>query len=224
MTTSLSRPQAATAGTAHGWRYLLGSLATAVPIANPLDGVTVIDTALAAAEPLAAALEVDLRHGVVVLELRSDTGRVGRPEVAAAERITAALRAGERRVDPTAGRRVVQAIEIGLDTMDRAAIRPFWAAVLAYVDDPADGADPNGLIDPLGQGPSLWFQDMDAPRPQRNRLHFDVTVGEDQAESRIAAALAAGGTLLTDEHAKAFWVLADAEGNEVCVCTWQDRD
>ncbi len=23
---------------------------------------------------------------------------------------------------------------------------------------------------------------------------------------------------------RSFWVLADVEGNEVCVCTWQDRD
>jgi hypothetical protein len=32
------------------------------------------------------------------------------------------------------------------------------------------------------------------------------------------------GTVLNDTHARAFWVLADAEGNEACICTWQDRD
>lgn len=41
---------------------------------------------------------------------------------------------------------------------------------------------------------------------------------------RVAAALRAGGTLLSDRAARAFWVLADAEGNEVCICTWQDRE
>ena len=45
----------------------------------------------------------------------------------------------------------------------------------------------------------------------------------DQAEARVAAAIAAGGHLVSDERAPAFWVLADAEGNEVCVCTWQAR-
>jgi 4a-hydroxytetrahydrobiopterin dehydratase len=64
---------------------------------------------------------------------------------------------------------------------------------------------------------------MDAPRPQRNRIHIDVTVPHDQAEARVAAALAAGGTLLSDTRAPAFWVLADPEGNEACVCTWQAR-
>jgi 4a-hydroxytetrahydrobiopterin dehydratase len=29
---------------------------------------------------------------------------------------------------------------------------------------------------------------------------------------------------LVDSFARSFWVLADTEGNEVCVCTWQDRD
>ena len=65
---------------------------------------------------------------------------------------------------------------------------------------------------------------MDAARPQRNRIHLDVTVPHDVARTRVAATLAAGGTLLSDDAARAFWVLADAEGNEVCVCTWQDRD
>jgi 4a-hydroxytetrahydrobiopterin dehydratase len=64
---------------------------------------------------------------------------------------------------------------------------------------------------------------MDEPRPQRNRIHLDITVPHDRAQERIDAALAAGGTLVTDEHARAFWVLADAEGNEACICTWQDR-
>ncbi|MFA9446857.1 VOC family protein [Egicoccus sp. AB-alg6-2] len=111
----------------------------------------------------------------------------------------------------------LQALEIALDTMDADRIRPFWAAVLGYVDD--RGA----LVDPLRLGPALWFQQMDQPRTQRNRFHLDVTVPHDQADARIAAALAAGGTMVEDRHARAFWVLADAEGNEACVCTWQDR-
>jgi 4a-hydroxytetrahydrobiopterin dehydratase len=89
--------------------------------------------------------------------------------------------------------------------------------VLGYRD--VDGQ----LVDPLGRGPTVWFQQMDAPRPQRNRLHVDVVVAHDVAEERVAAALAAGGTLVSDDRARAWWVLADREGNEACVCTWQDR-
>jgi 4a-hydroxytetrahydrobiopterin dehydratase len=82
-----------------------------------------------------------------------------------------------------------------------------------------DGA----VVDSAGRGPAVWFQQMDAPRPQRNRVHVDVTVPHDVAEQRVTAAVAAGGRLLSDARARAFWVLADPEGNEACVCTWQDR-
>ena len=121
-------------------------------------------------------------------------------------------------------RRSGQVIEIGIDALDAGAIRAFWRAVLGYVDEPGRSGAWDGLIDPLGQGPAVWFQRMDAPRPQRNRIHFDVSVPHDEAEPRIRAALAAGGTLTYDAEAPAFWVLADAEGNEACVTTWQGRD
>jgi 4a-hydroxytetrahydrobiopterin dehydratase len=108
--------------------------------------------------------------------------------------------------------------------MDIPAIRPFWKAVLGYADEPgSDGAD-DAIVDPAGQLPALWFQQMDSPRPQRNRIHFDITVAHDEAAQRVRAALAAGGRLVDDSSARSFWVLADAEGNEACVCTWTDRD
>jgi 4a-hydroxytetrahydrobiopterin dehydratase len=111
-----------------------------------------------------------------------------------------------------------QLVEIAMDTLDADLIRPFWAAVLAYREQ-ADGA----LADPLGVGPPVWFQQMDEPRTERNRFHIDVTVPHDAAEARVAAAIAAGGRLMTEEYARSWWVLADADGNEACVCTWQDR-
>ena len=80
------------------------------------------------------------------------------------------------------------------------------------------------LIDPHFQGPPLWFQQMDAPRPQRNRIHIDLYVPHDQAEARVAAALAAGGHVVGDENAPGWWTLADAEGSEVDVASWPDRD
>ena len=117
------------------------------------------------------------------------------------------------------------AVEVAIDALDIDAVRPFWKAVLGYVDDPASGEGEQvvAIMDPAGIGPPFWFQQMDAPRPQRNRIHIDVSVPHDVAEQRVAAAIAAGGTLVTDQYARAFWVLADAEGNEACVCTWQDR-
>jgi 4a-hydroxytetrahydrobiopterin dehydratase len=117
-------------------------------------------------------------------------------------------------------------LEIAIDALDIAAIRPFWQAVMGYGNEPgSDGTEPGaGLADPVGQGPTIWFQQMDEPRPQRNRIHFDVVVPHDETEHRIQAALAAGGRVTYDAEAPAFWVLADPEGNEACVCTWLARD
>jgi 4a-hydroxytetrahydrobiopterin dehydratase len=91
--------------------------------------------------------------------------------------------------------------------------------------DEAGAAGPEDpLVDPVGQGPAIWFQQMDAPRPQRNRIHVDISVPHDEAPHRIHAALDGGGTLVSDARAPAFWVLADTEGNEACITTWQGRD
>jgi 4a-hydroxytetrahydrobiopterin dehydratase len=91
--------------------------------------------------------------------------------------------------------------------------------VLGYDDE--SGED---LFNLTRQGPPFWFQQMDAPRPQRNRIHIDIYVPHELAEARVAAALAAGGHIVSDENAPGWWTLADAEGNEVDVASWPDRD
>jgi 4a-hydroxytetrahydrobiopterin dehydratase len=118
------------------------------------------------------------------------------------------------------------AVEIAIDAMNIALVLPFWRSVLGYVNerpgDPANIGD--AIVDPMRLGPSVWFQQMEEPRTQRNRIHLDVVVPHDEADARIKGAIAAGGTLVNSEEAPAFWVLADPEGNEICVCTWQGRD
>jgi 4a-hydroxytetrahydrobiopterin dehydratase len=114
---------------------------------------------------------------------------------------------------------VVQVVNISLDALIGADVLPFWRAVLGYGQIGDDY-----LFDPLRRGPGFSLQQMDAARPQRNRIHLDVAVPHDQAEARVAAVLAAGGRLVSDEHAPKWWVLADAEGNEACIATWVGRE
>ncbi|MGZ4740727.1 MAG: VOC family protein, partial [Ilumatobacteraceae bacterium] len=95
---------------------------------------------------------------------------------------------------------------------------PFWRAVLDYKE-----VGDEDLVDPRGRGPGIWFQSMKEPRVERNRIHVDVFVPNDVAESRVAAALAAGGRLVSDSHAPDWWTLADPEGNEVDVATTYNR-
>jgi 4a-hydroxytetrahydrobiopterin dehydratase len=134
-------------------------------------------------------------------------------DVELAREISTLAAAGSATAEPHAA----EAVEFALDTMDADAIRPFWVAALGYRD--VDGY----LVDPLRIGPPLWFQQMDEPRIERGRFHVDITVAHDVAEQRVAAVRAAGGRLVTDDFARSWWVLADADGNEACICTWQDR-
>ena len=136
-------------------------------------------------------------------------------DVELAREISAAARALNVPADPTA----VQAVQVTIDALVRPEVMPFWQAVLGYRE-----LGDEDLADPHGSGPSFWFQQMDAPRPQRNRIHVDVSVPHDQAQARVAAAIAAGGHLVSYEHAPAWWTLADAEGNEADVATWMGRD
>ena len=75
----------------------------------------------------------------------------------------------------------VQTIQITIDALVHPDVLPFWRAVLRYRDR---GDSPEDLIDPHGRGPSLWFQQMDGPRPQRDRIHLEVWVPHEQAEAQ----------------------------------------
>jgi 4a-hydroxytetrahydrobiopterin dehydratase len=219
-----------------GWRLVLGAVHTEVLVPSMADAVRAAEHAVAAAGADAAGhLSIDVRADRAVLHLRSqDTGTVTRRDLELASDISHAL-AG-RGYEMTVSGGAVQALEIAIDALDIAAVRPFWQAITDYVDyanvhpcpETADGLAASelhaGLVDPFGRGPAIWFQQMDAPRPQRNRIHLDIDLPHDAAQARIDAALAAGGTLLSDAGAPSFWVLSDPEGNEACICTWQGRD
>ena len=107
--------------------------------------------------------------------------------------------------------------DIAIDCTDADAVRPFWRVGLGYNEIAGD--DGIELVDPRGLAPRIWFQHMEIARTDRNRIHLDVYVPNDEAEDRVAAVLLSGGVLLTDEHAPDWWVLADVEGNELCICT-----
>ena len=164
--------------------------------------------------------DADVRdQGVTVrlITVTDDYTGLTRRDVELARQISAVARSLGARADPSE----VQTVQVTVDALVSADVMPFWRAVLGY-EYRADSPEED-LVDPRGRGPGFWFQRMDAPRPQRNRIHVDVWVPYDQAEARIAAALAADGRLVSDEHAPAWWTLADAEGNEADVATTMSR-
>ncbi|MEV0444589.1 VOC family protein [Streptomyces spectabilis] len=225
----LSRQQASEAVQDHGWRYLLGSLQTSVPVGTLAQAISLAADAVAVCgDDADRHLRIDVRPDRAVLTLQSsDRATVTTRDVELARRISATV--GKSGFQPEAGSgmgapRSVQLVEIAIDALDIAGIRPFWKAVLGYADEAGADGPEDPLVDPLWQGPAIWFQYMDRARPQRNRIHLDISVPHDEAPRRIESALAAGGRLVSAARAPAFWVLADREGNEACVTTWQGRD
>lgn len=210
------------------WRVVLRQI-EADFVGNSFTGAAEVIARIAeAADSAEHHPDVQLRYpGAIHVVLTTHaSGGVTDADVDLAREISAlAAAAGMRNQPDTAAQ-----IEIAIDAIDIPAIRPFWKAVMGYVDQTGAGAGDagaggdDGLVDPLRRGPGVWFQQMDEARPPRSRIHIDVIVSHDQADARVAAAVAAGGRLVDESFARAWWVLADAEGNEACVCTWQDRD
>jgi 4a-hydroxytetrahydrobiopterin dehydratase len=100
---------------------------------------------------------------------------------------------------------------------------PFWRAVLGY--EPRGDSPDEDLVDPHSRWPGFWFESMDEPRSDGGgAIHIAVWVPYEQAEARIAAALAAGGHMVRDTYAPAWWTLADAAGNEADIATIMSRD
>ena len=155
-----------------GWRYLLGGLAASVPVRSLAQASEVAAAAVAACGPDADAhLRVDMRPDRVELSVQARAlGTATGRDAQLAHRIGTALAGlGLAPADPTsaASPRPVQALELAIDALDIRAVRPFWKAVTGYADEPGGDDGQGALVDPAGQLPAIWFQQMDAPRPQR---------------------------------------------------------
>lgn len=197
------------------WRVLAFGACTHFRTGSFATGVKLVDAIGKLADAANHHPDIDLRYAGVTVRLFShDVLGLSENDIELAREISAAARELDVPADPAA----VQDVDFTIDALVRSDVMPFWRAVLGY-----DQVDDEDLLDPNLRWPSIWFQEMDSPRLQRNRIHVDVWVPHDQAEARVAAALAAGGHLVSD-HAPAWWTLADAEGNEVDVATWMGRD
>lgn len=196
------------------WRVLYGGACAYFRTGSFAKGVALVDRIGALADAANHHPDVDLRYpGVTVRLITHDVGGLSDRDVALARQVSAAARELGVEADPAAAQTVQFVVDAGPGVIG------FWRAVLAYRD-----VNDEAIVDPYGRNPSIWFQGLDAPRPQRNTIHVDVSVPHDQAEARVAAALAAGGRLVSDEHAPDWWTLADAEGNEVDVVSMLNRN
>jgi 4a-hydroxytetrahydrobiopterin dehydratase len=204
------------------WRYLLGAIEATFVADSFGTAAALVEQIAAAADAANHHPDVDLRYPgrVHVVLMTHAVDGLTTADVELARTISSLAATAGLRTAPVGSR-----LEVAIDALDIDAVRPFWKAVLGYEEWPPPTPDGQVwvLVDPRRIGPAFWFQQMEEARPQRNRIHVDVTVPHDEADARIAAAIAAGGRMVSDARARAFWILADPEGNEACVCTWQDR-
>jgi 4a-hydroxytetrahydrobiopterin dehydratase len=199
------------------WRQLFEALRTRFLTGDFATGLELVGAIGRLAEDANHHPDVDLRYPHVNVTLFShDVFGVTSRDIELARAISAAAAELGVGADPSA----TAVVEIALDTWDHEEIKPFWRAVLGMADHPHEHQE---LRDSAGSQPTLWFQETDRHDEPRQRFHLDIRVAPELAESRIAAALAAGGRLVSDQRAPAFVVLADPQENRVCVTTGRGR-
>jgi 4a-hydroxytetrahydrobiopterin dehydratase len=197
------------------WRAMYGALEARFATTDFATGLRLVAAIGAEAEAAGHRPDVVLKPAHVDVVLTShDAGGKTRRDVDLARRISTV--AAELGV--AAAPADVQRLELALDTWDVDAIRPFWAAVLSATDTGEDE-----VVDPRRGIPTIWFQRCDPHDEPQQRWHLDLRVPPEVVHDRIAAAVAAGGTLVSDAHAPRFWVLADPQGNKICLCTHVTR-
>jgi 4a-hydroxytetrahydrobiopterin dehydratase len=200
-----------------GWSKVLDRLVARFETGDFNTGAALVTRIAEAADEVNHHPDVDLRYPHLTVTLKShDVEAITARDIRLATTISglaadAGVSTSEHSPD---------VLELALDTHDFDAAKPFWSAVLGY----EVGGHPRDLVDPADRTVNVWFQDTDSDAADRQRWHLDVSVPREVAEERIQAAVDAGGRLVSDERAPAFWVLADPEDNLVCICTWESRD
>lgn len=189
------------------------SMAAAAKFVSAISGLADVD---------AHHVDVDIRRdGVTVRLITYEPGYMGmsRRDVDLARQISGLARDQGLAADPSA----VQTLLLVPGAPDIAAVMPFWRAVLGY--EPRMDSPDEDLVDPHRIGTPFWFETMKEPRGDGGgAIHVAVWLPYEQAEARVAAALAAGGHMVRDMYAPTWWTLADAAGNEADISTVENRD
>lgn len=199
------------------WRVIVNQLSSRFATGDFNTGVEFISRIAIAADQADHHPDIALRYGHVDLDLLShDVFALTDLDVSLALEISKIAAAMGLEAKPN----VRSVVEIALDTDDVQQVKAFWKAVLKLEQHPRH--DPE-LRDPSGMLPGLWFQQSEPHGLPKQRFHLDLWVARDEVQARIDAGLAAGGVVVSTNNAPEFTVLADAQGNKVCVCTVPDK-
>jgi 4a-hydroxytetrahydrobiopterin dehydratase len=201
------------------WRKLAQALHARYRIVDFNAGVAFVAAVAEIAEAASHHPDLKMTNGVVDVSLctHEDGLWVTQKDIDMARQISELARQQGLTPEPAA----VTQFEIALDTANEDGVAPFWSVLLT---GSPDNRIYDSVFDPTSRVPSLWFQGTDEHEPPRQRWHFDLWLAPEVAKDRIAAAITAGGSVVDDSEAPSFTVLADPEGNRVCVCTCLERE
>jgi hypothetical protein len=117
-------------------------------------------------------------------------------------------------------------VSLVVDAADPLALAQFWARVLDWTVRThgwqSTPLGPSGAT--IGHGPEHGletdFRGVPDPRPERkNRLHLDVNPTDRDQAAELSRLIALGGRPVQVGQGSVSWyVLADPEGNEFCLC------
>ena len=213
------------------WRKLGQGLHARFVVGDLPAGTRFLATIAEACPSAADHLEIRMGRGRVDLKLISDdaiyeddAGTEHRVEWVTQEDVDLARRISELAAEQAipADPQQITTIELALDTANSAALAPVWSALLTGGPEAQGrGTISDDIRDSTGRVPILWFQETDPHPTPRQRFHVDIQVPYDVAEHRIAAAVAAGATIVDDSRAPRTTILADPDGNKVCIGTFQ---
>jgi 4a-hydroxytetrahydrobiopterin dehydratase len=196
------------------WRVLYWGAYAYYRTASFAEGARFVAAIAEAANEVGHFPDADVRpDGVTVRTFSREDGALSERDIDLARRISGVARTLQLEADPSQ----VQFVGIAVAQDAGADARPFFAAALGY-----GNLGETDAIDPHRRNPHFSFQEIRPSRPGRGRTHIDVSVPADQAEARVAAALAAGGRLADDSHAPHWWTLASPENHGVDIAAWPD--
>jgi len=207
-----------------GWRAFLNAdgLQDWVILHGGPTAVFTVPSLLQAAQLAAAVAELPGLESRTILTAASDrlTVKLTREMWGTEERhieVARAISTVARERGAVADTGAVQEVQLAVAARSEEVDLGFWRAVLGYAPLHEDNC-----IDPIGQGSTVWMQELDPSRPLRHAMHVDVSVGRRDAEARLRAAVDAGGRIVDDSEAPSAWILADRSGNKVCIAAWPD--
>ncbi|MDQ0372640.1 VOC family protein [Cellulomonas humilata] len=204
------------AGTAD-WQAVFSAMAC-YRTTSPTQQRDLVASAAALADDVGFPLLVDLRPGLVIIDSGKDqwVDDAHGLELDFTD-LAGAIQTAARELGATADPGLPRFAQLFFDAADVAAVRAFWLAALGYIPD--QRAWNTDIYDPRRLNPELVFQEIDLSeterRRQRNRIHVELAVASDLAQSRLAAVVAAGGRLLDGSDDR--WRVADPEGNEMVI-------